>query len=339
MNNSNIINSIIEMIQKETERRNISQEALANLCSEKAIKSGEKGVSQSTISNMFRKPSSVTVSTLLKVCNGLDLSLFAIFRALNNSLSSSTNSNLIYDIHSSAFNGYLFDMYIYFLETNSTQSERLVCGKLQLGDFYHTNECVARLKIATSQKSAPKESPTKEIKEYEGNVSIYQNHSMYLHLVSNQYGDVWSLIFNHKNLNQQNLVCSFGCGVTLSSGKDTRFPTIHFVCLSNQKLSTENEEVIRNRLRIHNKQIVLTEDRLNDFLTNEHLDATFRENLEICRKRSAAKAVIIPFSALTSFVDSQIAYESITRLMKYSCNETAYHIEPEEDTKLFKSML
>ncbi len=228
-------------------------------------------------------------------------------------------------------------MYIYYLDTSSTQSEELVCGKLSLGDFYHTNECIARLRIATVKKE--EESINSPYKKYEGTVCINQNHSMYLHLVSNLYGEAWSLIFNHKNLNTQNLACSFGCAVTPSSGKDTRYPTIHFVCLSNKKLAPENQEKVKNRLRIHNKQIVITKENLEKFLLNEKLDPTFRENLEICAKRNAAQAVVVPFSSLTSFVNSNVAYEAITRLLKYSCNETAFRMEPEEDTKLFHSML
>ena len=121
----------------------LSQEELAKICTKK-IKEKDpkaKGISQSSISNILNKPSSATLSNLLKICDGLDLSLFAIFRSINNSLSSD-NTNLIYDVSNPAFKGYLTEskMYIYFLSTESNYTDELLYAELELGDFYHTNE-------------------------------------------------------------------------------------------------------------------------------------------------------------------------------------------------------
>lgn len=140
-------------------------------------------------------------------------------------------------------------------------------------------------------------------------------------------------------LNSNNLACSLGCAVTLSSGKSTRYPTIHFVCLSKSKLSPAEKEIITNRLHIHNKELIISESNLKKFLTTETLDQTFRENLETCTQRRASKAYIVPFSSLSTFVDDpNVAYEMITKLLQYSWNETAYQVLPKEDTKLFQAI-
>lgn len=326
MDNQKILLAIMESIKAEIAKQGLSQD-------EVAVKSG---IAQGTISNTLSKPASAKVSTLLKICDGLNLSLFAIFRSVNNALDFSNGNNLIYDVSNTAFNGYLGTMYVYFLETTSTRSDKLLYGEIKLGDFYHTKECIARLQIDTNDKD---ENGNIKYKMYEGNVVINPNKSIFFHLSSNKLGDIWSLAFNHDMLNSNNLACSLGCAVTLSSGKSTRYPTIHFVCLSKSKLSPAEKEIITNRLHIHNKELIISESNLKKFLTTETLDQTFRENLETCTQRRASKAYIVPFSSLSTFVDDpNVAYEMITKLLQYSWNETAYQVLPKEDTKLFQAI-
>ena len=331
MDNQKILSDIMNHIESEINNRQLSQMDVVNLC-----KKIGKPVSQGTISNIFKRPSSAKVSTLLNICEALGLSLFAIFRDVNNSLSSTGNDNLIYNIKHPAFQGYLNPMYIYFIETGTTRSKRLLKGKLTVGDFYHTNECVARLQIDTMEKD---ENGNSKYKDYEGNVVSNQNEAIFFHLISNKLGDEWSLIFNHGNLNQNTLACSLGTAVTLSSGKSTRYPTMHFVCLSHQELSEEKEEIIANRLLIHNQDIVISESSLQTFLANEELDSHFRENLISCTNRKEAKAYVIPISSLSPFVsDPKILYDMTIKLLKYSSCETAYRILPDADNKLFTAL-
>lgn len=328
MDNKKILSEIISSIRQEMAQRNLVQEDLEKLCREKG-----SPVSQSTISNVFLKPSSAKVSTLLKICDGLDLSLFAIFRSINNKIQDEENSNLIYNMDHPAFDGYRSNMYIYFCKTDSALSYDLLCGEIKFGDFYHTNECMARVKLDINEldnDGRPK------FKEYEGTVVINQNEALFLHLTSNKLGDVWSLVFNHGIINQNTLACSYGCGVTLSAGRNTRYPSIHYVCLSQTKLSSEQEEIVKNRLRIHNKDIVITDHDLQSFLANESMDPVFRENLEQCTARYSSKAYVVPLSTLSTFVDRELAYKMSTQLLRYSSNPTTYRIYPEEDARLFR---
>lgn len=331
MDNKQILSAIMKRIQGEMEKRQLSQMDVVTLCE----KIG-KPISQGTISNIFRRPSSARVSTLLTICEALDLSLFSIFRDVNNSLSSAGNDNLIYNINHPAFQGYTNSMFIYFIETGVTNSKRLLKGKIAMGDFYHTNECIARLSIDTKEVD---ENGKPKCKDYEGNVVINQNEAIFFHLASNKLGDEWSLIFNHGNLNQNTLACSLGTAVTLSSGKSTRYPTMHFVCLSRNELNTQQEKIIANRLLIHNQNIVISEAKLQAFLENEELDHNFRENLKSCTKRPEAKAYIIPLSSLSLFVnDPHSLYNMTIKLLEYSSCETAYRILPDEDNKLFTAL-
>lgn len=166
MDNQKILLAIMESIKAEIAKQGLSQD-------EVAVKSG---IAQGTISNTLSKPASAKVSTLLKICDGLNLSLFAIFRSVNNALDFSNGNNLIYDVSNTAFNGYLGTMYVYFLETTSTRSDKLLYGEIKLGDFYHTKECIARLQIDTNDKD---ENGNIKYKMYEGNVVINPNKSIF----------------------------------------------------------------------------------------------------------------------------------------------------------------
>ena len=171
MDNSKILSSILHHIKVEMQSRHLSQQKLADLCTEIG-----KKVSQGTISNMFNHPSSARLSSILNVCEALDLNLFAIFREIDNDISTNAESNLIYNINHPAFQGYLSPMYIYYIETSSTNSKRLLKGELSVGDFYHTNECFAHLRIDT--KEVDDDGKTK-YKDYYGNVVINRNTSIF----------------------------------------------------------------------------------------------------------------------------------------------------------------
>ena len=68
MKNADIIKKITDYIQSVATERGLTHRDIANLCSQKGA-----NVAQTTITKMFNKPSSMTISTLLKVCDGLDL--------------------------------------------------------------------------------------------------------------------------------------------------------------------------------------------------------------------------------------------------------------------------
>ena len=57
--------------------KSLTSRDLADICVKKTGK-----MSPRTIDNMFKTPSSTTLSTLLKVCDGLDLNLNAVFHSI-----------------------------------------------------------------------------------------------------------------------------------------------------------------------------------------------------------------------------------------------------------------
>ena len=95
MNNQEILRQIVDYIKSVMDERSLSSRDLAKICAEKAGK-----MSPRTIDYMFKAPSSTTISTLLKICDGLDLNLTAILHSIEiaKTASEKNQQKLIYCI-------------------------------------------------------------------------------------------------------------------------------------------------------------------------------------------------------------------------------------------------
>lgn len=82
MNNQEILRKIVNYIENVMKEKSLTSRDLADICVKKTGK-----MSPRTIDNMFKTPSSTTLSTLLKVCDGLDLSVLSSSSVLTNSSS------------------------------------------------------------------------------------------------------------------------------------------------------------------------------------------------------------------------------------------------------------
>ena len=95
MNNQEILRKIVNYIENVMKEKSLTSRDLADICVKKTGK-----MSPRTIDNMFKTPSSTTLSTLLKVCDGLDLNLNAVFHSIEIAKTSAENGQhrFIFDI-------------------------------------------------------------------------------------------------------------------------------------------------------------------------------------------------------------------------------------------------
>lgn len=278
MTNSEVISNMIDYIQNAMEKREINRAQLFELCKEK----GQK-VSDKTIYNMFQNPASTTISTLLKICDGLDINLAAIFHAIEIAKTANPDSEnkLIYDIKNPAYNHYTGEYHVFFLPTapNSPTEKLPVHGTLAFGDFHSTNECYATLDIDSGDLTKEGEP---YVKHYEGTLVYSTNGIMFCCLISNDCGDMWFLTFRHGNLNNTDLACVLGCAATSSAGIN-RFPALHRFCLCNKKeypeINDETLSYIKGLLRLQNDYIFVQKEILEEYLQKNDLDPTYRTNL------------------------------------------------------------
>lgn len=334
MNNSTVIQRISSYIQRIMEDRGLSARGLSNLCSEKGGR-----VTPKTITNMIHNPSSITVSTLLKVCDGLDLNLTAVFHAIEiaKTTDHSKQNRLVYNINDSAYNGYTGNYHVFFLPTSADPEDHvdktLISGTLKLGDAYSVNECSAILDIDSGDLTAGGEPFTKH---YEGTLIYSSNSMMFCRLVCNQYGDMWFLVFDHGNLNNKDLACVIGCAATASSGR-IRHPAIHRFCLCNKQqypeINDDTRRLIQGLLRIQNNRIFITKENVQSFLDRDDIDPTFRMNLEN-HLNIAKEYYALPKSVLRNEVDLSVYSQTIAELCELSALEKTYHIRHSDDREL-----
>ena len=115
MNNQEYVEKILELIKSHMKQNNITQKKLVELCKEKKIK-----ISQGTISNAFNTPSSVRLTTLINICDGLNISLSTLMKNIELSLKLPEPSDnlIVYDTSDPAYRGYLNSYHVYFLSTD-----------------------------------------------------------------------------------------------------------------------------------------------------------------------------------------------------------------------------
>jgi hypothetical protein len=326
--NSELVRRIFKYIQDYMAVNGINQEKLSAISTEKGCK-----VSQSAISNVLRTPSSARLTTLLNICEALDLNLIHIMTAIQNDVSPSGThaGRLIYNSNDPAYNGYINTFHVYFISTSEAEADKIIHGELTTSAATNAGMCTAELKLHipdTDSNSAP------FIKEYTGNFLISRQHCMCFNLRSIEYGDVWNLAFIHNEINKNTLLCAMGCAVTLSAG-NPRYPTIHRVCMSQNELNENTLDYVRGQLRLSNKNITISKKALENFKKEnaDIINPAFLNNLEYSASQSE-EFYVIPKTGLKDRVDSESYSQMLALLLSYSEMETNFKIKNDDDRNL-----
>ena len=330
MTNAEIIQNVINYIKDYAEKKDIRQRGIRELCHAKGI-----NIAQKTIDNMYKRPSSTTISTLLKVCDGLDLNLSAIFHIIENMKTEGENkaTRFRYSIHEEAFARYPGDYHIFFLSTTPNTEPKLDHGILHLGDLHSNGECTASLKINTGDVD---DSGNPGIKYFEGRLTYSTTGIMFCSLACSRYGDMWLLTIPHVKLNIRALSCTMGCATTSCSGP-TAYPAIHRFCFCNKDeypdISPETQEEIKGIPRMHNQTLYIKKEELEAYLdskdVNSKLIRHMRHYLEI-----AGMYYAIPKRTFEDDTDSITFSRTMAELAAKSAMETCMHILPGDTAQL-----
>lgn len=271
MNNQEYVKKIVSYIRSYMEQNNITQKKLESLCKEK-----DSAVSQGTISNIFAKPSSARLSTLINICDGLDISLSSLMKniELSQKLPDPSSNLMIYDTSDPSYRGYFKKYFIYFLSTDEKNNGELVYGELDFKNRNAPSPCKASLELYTGEPDP--DTNRSRTKSYTGDMVISRVGCIYCNLISYEYGDIWTLAFNHLQLNIHSFIGAIGCGITSASGSK-RFPTIHKVFLSSTELSEEQQRYVSGLLRLYRDEITISKKQLNAFMNHSGLDLKFKK--------------------------------------------------------------
>lgn len=311
MTNQEYFKRLMASIQMYMWQNNISQKKLETLCKEKKIP-----LSQGTISNAFSKPLSVKLSTVINICDGLDINFASFIKNIDLSQEGSEASDnlMIYDTSDPSYRGYLKPYHIYFLSTNEKNIGQLVHGILEFKESSALDPCKANLELDTGDMD-PNTHKT-HIKSYTGDMSISRIGCIYCNLISYECGDIATLIFNHLQLNFGSFMGAIGGGITSSSG-GMRVPTLHKVFLSFSELTEDQQFYVCGLLRLYRDEITISTLQLKAFMSNPKLDLKFKRNIE----RILAKPdtfYSIPIDSLRQSVSNENYAKMLSLLLQYS---------------------
>lgn len=272
MDNITLISNQIGSKLKEIIRsKKLSQKDIVTLCRVKNIK-----ISQATISNALNKPESMSLSTLIKICNGLDIYIPDLLSADPLESIDNVKSAFILDSSDDAYSGYLGDFHIYFLPTTGTSS-KLVHGNLSFKHDSSTNRCIAIMDLDTGGRTANNEPIWKH---YTGNLVIsLRQHCAYCTLISKKLGEICLFIFEHDYLNNNSLYCTMANAVTSSAGR-FRQPTVHRICLSRYELNDDAMRLLIGELLMINDRFFISEKNLKNFFKLNSISLDFRKKIE-----------------------------------------------------------
>ncbi|MCI8614373.1 MAG: helix-turn-helix transcriptional regulator [Lachnospiraceae bacterium] len=272
MNNITLISDQIGSKLKEIiSSKRLSQKDIVNLCKKKNIK-----ISQATISNALNKPESMSLSTLIKICNGLDIYIPDLLSADPLESIDNIKSAFILDSTDDAYSGYLGNFHVYFLPTTNTSS-KLVHGNLSFSHDPGTNRCNAIMDLDTGGQTSNNE-PI--LKHYTGNMVIsLRQHCAYCTLISKKLGEICLFVFEHDYLNNNSLYCTMANAVTSSAGR-FRQPTVHRICLSSYELNDDAARLLVGELLMINDKFFISEKKLDNFFKLNSISTDFRKKIE-----------------------------------------------------------
>lgn len=317
MDNMELIKSAIDYIFSYTKERHISQMQISKLCPD--------GITQGTISNMFKNPTRTTISTLISVCNGLNLNLSDIFREIEKA-NFSKQCKFIYDINDVAFDGHIGNYHIYFLPTTPNNKILYHHGILSLEDPKNIGKCCAHLELDTGDKT---NAGTNFIKKYDGQLVISKTGCAYIDFISPDLGDMWFLVINHNYLNNKKLLCTLANAVTSSAGK-VRYPTMHRAIISRTELDEKILSYIRGLLLISNENIIISTKKVNEFFKDGNLSDKDKNTIKGLVDNSETFISLSKNMIKSTLADSEYAYV-IANLLNYSISPVNNKITNDED--------
>lgn len=224
------------------------------------------------------------------------------------------SSKLIVDPEDDAFSGFLGSFYTYFFRTTGN-TEKIVRGYLNFEPSEDKKRCIACLRIKTGNIIQESDIKKEEVeKEYTGELVISESMRVaYVYLLNQRAGEICMITFRHWYNITGSLKCTMACAITTSSGAN-KLPTIHRICLSRNKISSERMKLVKGQMLMNDSNIILTENQMKVLLSDENIPDTFKELLNQCFQKD--KCIYIQESSLYDMnlsEEEQIKWISYTR--------------------------
>lgn len=230
------------------------------------------GTNQSMISKILSGSSTLTLTSIVKICSVLKVSPSVLLSTEDTPLNElfdgdevystglmSDNDNLVFDASRQVFRGYLdVEYFVYFYSTMPTEN-KILNGKLLFKKSNNNKRCEAKLELFTGKKDLEGNEITK-IYTGEMAISITMS-SCYVTLVNYELGELCFFCFRHMFLFSQEMLCRIAEVLTVSSGENKR-PTVHRMIISKYELDTvEDEYFIKGQLKLNGSDIIIEKEK------------------------------------------------------------------------------
>ena len=268
-------------IYTEMKRQYLDQEKLAVAL----------GISQSSVSNMINGKSSISFKKYLSAMDSLkidlntELSLFynsskgsssASYNNPINDLLSDETRNFITDPSHMAFNGQMGLFHIIFHSTNRNE-KNCIHGILNLTE--RNKQCIAELEIQMPNTDDKSE----DHKIYTGSavISLIQS-AVYILLSNESIGELCFLVYPYRRIMRKgfSLQGTMALAATVSSGIDSRCPTVHRLFLSREKLKPQEETYILSQLLLNKLEILISKSEFDILCKSGQLSKEFIQCFE-----------------------------------------------------------
>lgn len=271
-----LLKHLSRKISEEMRRQNLEQKELAE----------QLEISQSSISNITNGKADVSLKKYISVMDVLkldlseELGLFYRAKSSNVTLKDSQivsfnkkdSRNFISNPDDPAFNGQLGHFHIIFHPTNRNDKNCLH-GYLKLTK--QGQNCLSELEILTSCKDE-----STEHKIYTGFAVISEPQSVvYILLANEDYGELSFIVYPFARVMRKDfpLKGTMALAATVSSGIDSRLPTVHRLFMSREKLDSNKEKYILSQLLMNESEFLISSTQLKKLFEADSLSAEFIE--------------------------------------------------------------
>ena len=255
-------------------------------------KAFNRRISLSTLSNLFNGHENVSLTIYANLAQLLEIDLFLILSNVYKGQNRTTEENedftnvfarnifserptFIIDAEDPVFDGYEGSYDTYFYQTISGKEE-LLHGILT---FDKSKNGFFNVHFSLDSGDCD-EQGNSIIKSYEGYL-VYSIKTQVVSclLLNAKVGEICLINFRYIPINHNKLACRMALAITSSAGTP-RLPTVHRLYFTRKKLSEEELTKLRGQLLMNSSSIIVSKEKLKDFIKETKLPVSFRNALE-----------------------------------------------------------
>lgn len=262
--------NLIDVLQKQYPE--MSQTKLVEKCQ----KAGYQ-VSQPEISRLLAGKGNLTLYQAIAFSDILEIPLECF---LNGKMKAggvyldNLGANFITDSNADEFSGFFGNYHALFHSTGADENKVLE-GILQVGKMPEGKICCAKFVLDTGELDR-QGSPI--LKRYKGQVIIAPMvEAIYCILASEKYGEISILEFRYRSFKVRDVVCRMGLVLTVSAGEQ-KFPIVHKLFISRDKLEGKLRDNILQMLRLSNYEFKVSQRTL------EKIQEQYPKYAAICKE-------------------------------------------------------